>query len=62
MFDVGYASALYCRANRDTTMIEKVYQHTFPSIMEGYANQLRQYGNDFLKNATQNINATRNAT
>lgn len=48
--------------HRDTTMIEKVYQHTFPSIMEGYANKLRQYGNDFLKNTTRNGNATQDAT
>lgn len=47
--------------HHDTVMIERVYQHTFPSAMAGYANQLRQCGADFV-NATQNINATRNAT
>lgn len=32
----------------DTTMIEKVYQHTFPSAMVGYAEQLRQRSADFF--------------
>ena len=33
----------------DTTMIEKVYQHVFPSAMEEYANKLREQSKKFIK-------------
>lgn len=33
----------------DTTMIEKVYQHVFPSAMEEYANKLREQSKKFIE-------------
>lgn len=33
----------------DTTMIEKVYQHVFPSAMEEYANKLREHSRKFIE-------------
>lgn len=33
----------------DTTMIEKVYQHVFPSAMEEYANKLREQSKKFIQ-------------
>ncbi len=33
----------------DTQMIEKVYQHVFPSAMEEYAKKLRDECSEFLK-------------
>lgn len=35
------------------SMIEKVYQHTFPSAMEQYAQQLREQGEDFMQHKMQ---------
>ncbi len=44
----------------DTAMIERVYQHTFPSAMERYADMLRKEGSELFFNAHKN--ATQNAT
>lgn len=37
-------------------MIEKVYQHTFPSAMEQYARQLREHGETFMQHKMQHEN------
>lgn len=47
----------------DTTMIEKVYQHVFPSAMEAYAKKLRkENGNLFSETHTATRNATQDFT
>lgn len=56
-------NAAQLMGHADTTMIEKVYQHVFPSAMEMYAQKLRKENRNFFgkthhttQNATQKEN------